>query len=123
MLKGNRTSLRLLTMHATPLVLMLMVHSVVVSGFHHHSTLQTPIVNQGSSIEADDTDRPGESPAGGGDSSCVSCQLQRTFASEVQTPSVLPFVPAEPVRKLLVAALPMLGPQTMVLSNRAPPSA
>jgi len=121
-LKRNRISFRVLAKHAAPLVLLLTVHSVVVSGFHHHSTLQSTIVEKGSFIESGDTDQPGRSPAGNGDSSCVSCQLQRTFASEVRTPSILATVLAEPVKKLLLAPVPTLGRPTIVLSNRAPPA-
>ena len=123
MSKGNRISLRLLAKHAAPLVLLLTVHSIVVSGFHHHSNLQTSIVEQGTHLDSRDTDKHGGSPSGSGDASCVSCQLQRTFASEVRTPTILGIIPTEPVKRLLLAALPALGRPAMVLSNRAPPAA
>ena len=123
MLKGNRISIRLLAKHATPLVLLLTVHSVVVAGFHHHSNLQTSTIEQGSHLESRDTNKQGRSPSGNGDSSCVSCQLQRTFASEVRTPTILGIIPADPVKKPLLTALPALGRPSMVLSSRAPPAA
>lgn len=123
MLNRNRISFRLLAKHAAPLVLLLTVHSVVVSGFHHHSNLQTSIVEQGTHLESRDANKQGGSPSGSGDSSCVSCQLQRTFASEVRTPTILGIIPTEPVKRLLLAALPALGRPSMVLSSRAPPAA
>lgn len=122
MLKRNRMSFRLLAKHAAPLVLLLTVHSVVVSGFHHHSNLQSQIVEQGNCIESGDTNQSGGSPAGNGDSSCVSCQLQRTFASEVRTPSILATILAEPIKEPVLAPLPTRKRPTIVLSNRAPPA-
>lgn len=123
MLNGNGITLKLLAKRVTPLVLLLTVHSVVVSGFHHHANQQTPTVEQGTSVEADDTDQGRSSPVGGGDSSCVSCQLQRTFASEVRTPSVVELVLTEPVKEPLPAPSPTNGRPTLVLSDRAPPIA
>jgi hypothetical protein len=103
-------------------MLCLLAHAFFVTVTHHHSSRQD-LSATSASVTADNSSGSGTTPGSASDAHCLSCRLQRNFASNVHPASVV-FQPLqEPLSRETTLSEPRSLGSCFIFSNRAPPTA
>jgi len=119
---GKQAHRMTIARRAVPLaMLFLMAHGLVVCALHRHGPQAKAESATGLRLFGDDESHSSNRTTPGPDSGCVSCRMQRTFASDVRTPSMALVLPSEPVRFEMRPPLSFRNDLWLAPSDRAPP--
>ncbi len=105
------------------LLLCLIGHASLVTVTHHHKWPPRTSNQTTCSVEAPPSHNSGGPVRTNGDTCCVSCCLQSTFANSVSPVAIPPDLSAEPLLREAVVLNTNANGVTLILSNRAPPLA
>ncbi|HXI92861.1 MAG TPA: DUF2946 family protein [Blastocatellia bacterium] len=104
-------------------MLCLLAHAFFVSVTHHHNSPQNLSSKLTASLTTSGNDGSGATPGSAGDAHCLSCRLQRNFASNVHPASVVVQPLQEPLSRETTLSEPRSLGSSFIFSNRAPPNA
>jgi hypothetical protein len=103
-------------------LLCLVAHAALVTATHHHD-LSFHSAACVPKLEAASQGEPANQQEPGGDANCFSCRLQRSFTSDINTPSLIIVLKTATVnRETLLATICSQDP-FFIFSGRAPPTA
>src|SRR6266496_3591920 len=104
-------------------MLCLLAHAFLVSVTHHHNSPRDRSTRATANVTADNSRSSGATPGSAGDAHCLSCRLQRNFASNVHPASVVVQLLQEPLCREISPTEPRSSGACFIFSDRAPPTA
>src|SRR5262245_51132076 len=105
---------------ATPVLLCLLAHAVLVTVTHHHKLRGESPARPRVLLESSTTPVPGGWGASQSDSGCLSCSLQRNFVSDLHPFRIAVLLPSAEQWQPAPSLAPSIE-RCLCICNRAPP--